>query len=158
MNSLKQSPRYSALIVLAVCTLLSAAFLLTNAQAGDPAVHKVAIHVDDNDPARMNMALNNVRNIQKHYDSVGEKVEIEVVAYGPGLHMLRQDTSPVAERISVLSLEIDNLTFSACGNTHSIMSDKAGKEVQLLDEAEMVPSGVVQLITLQEQGYAYVRP
>ena len=106
----------------------------------------------------MNMALNNVRNIKKHYDSVGEKVEIEVVAYGPGLHMLRQDTSPVAERISVLSLEIDNLTFSACGNTHSIMSDKAGKEVQLLDEAEMVPSGVVQLITLQEQGYAYVRP
>lgn len=120
--------------------------------------HKVAIHVDENDPARMNMALNNVANVKKYYDSVGEEVQIELVAYGPGLHMFRTDTSPVKDRIVTMSLEIENLKFSACGNTHSAMTKKAGKEITLLEEASLVPSGVVQLITLQEQGYAYVRP
>lgn len=121
-------------------------------------IHKVAIHVDENDPQRMNMALNNVANVKKYYDSIGEQVEIELVAYGPGLHMFREDTSPVKDRIAVMSLEIENLTFSACGNTHSAMTKKAGKEVTLIDEANMVPSGVVQLVTLQEQGFAYIRP
>ncbi|MBX2884121.1 MAG: DsrE family protein [Granulosicoccus sp.] len=121
-------------------------------------VHKVAVHVDSNDPKVINLALNNVANVKKYYDSVGEEVEIEVVAYGPGLHMFRADTSPVIERISVMALEIDNLTFSACGNTHAKMSEKAGKDIQLLEEASMVPSGVVQLIALQEQGYSYIRP
>ena len=134
-----------------------AATLSAVSAAGEKA-HKVAIHVDENDPARMNMALNNVTNIQQYYDSVGETVEIELVAYGPGLHMFRADTSPVKDRISVMSLEMDNLTFSACGNTHGAMSRKEGKTIELLDEAVMVPSGVVQLISLQEQGYAYVRP
>jgi len=126
--------------------------------AADTAMHKVAIHVDENDPARMNMALNNVANVNKYYESIGESVEIELVAYGPGLHMFRSDTSPVKDRISTLSLEIDSLTFSACGNTHNAMQKKAGKDIVLIDEANLVPSGVVQLITLQEKGYAYVRP
>lgn len=137
--------------------LMTFAMLQTPASA-DGAAHKVAIHVDSNDPQLINMALNNVANVRKYYDSIGETVTIEVVTYGPGLHMLRADTSPVKERIAAMALEIDDLTFSACGNTHAKMSKKAGAEVKLLDEATMVPSGVVQLISLQEQGYSYVRP
>lgn len=129
----------------------------TAVQAQD-AMHKVAVHVDENDPKRMNMALNNVQNIKKFYDAKGETVTIELVAYGPGLHMFREDTSPVKDRLATMSLAIEGLTFSACGNTHKIMSSKAGKEVKLVSEAAMVPSGVVRLIELQENGYAYVRP
>jgi intracellular sulfur oxidation DsrE/DsrF family protein len=120
--------------------------------------HRVAIHVDSSDAKIMNMALNNVQNIKKFYDSRGESVAIEVVAYGPGLHMLRADTSPVKERVAVMSLENHNLIFSACGNTHAKMSKKAGKTVVLLSEARKVPSGVIQLIRLQEEGYSYIRP
>ncbi len=129
--------------------------LSLGAQAAD--VHKLAIHVDQNDPAVMNMALNNVQNVKKFYESKGEEVEIEVVAYGPGLKMYTAD-SPVASRIAAMSLDLDNLAFSACGNTHRKMSEKAGKEVPLLPEASIVPSGVVRLVELQEMGYAYVRP
>ncbi|NOR62749.1 MAG: hypothetical protein GQ535_09690 [Rhodobacteraceae bacterium] len=120
--------------------------------------HRVAFHVDQNDPQLMNMTLNNVQNVSKYYESVGDTVEIEVVAYGPGLHMLRADTSPVSDRIATISLELDNVTFAACGNTHRNMEAKSGNAVTLLDEAEMVPSGVVQLVMLQEQGWAYIRP
>ncbi len=120
--------------------------------------HRIAFHVDQNDPAVMNMTLNNVKNVTAYFESQGDTVEIEVVAYGPGLHMLRADTSPVADRISVMSLEIEGLTFAACGNTARKMSNAAGHDIELLDEAEMVPSGVVQLVLLQEQGWAYIRP
>jgi len=146
------------LVALVLLAIVGAGTLFNTLIAADTAMHKVAIHVDENDPARMNMALNNVANVKKYYDSVGESVEIELVAYGPGLHMFRSDTSPVKDRISVLSLEIENLTFSACGNTHNAMQKKAGKDIVLVDEANLVPSGVVQLVELQEKGYAYVRP
>ena len=152
-----------SLFSLAVCLLLSGGVLAGQAIqspiafAGEQ-MHKVAIHVDESDPQRINMALNNVQNIKKYYDSIGHSVEVEVVAYGPGLHMLRSDTSPVKDRISAMSLEIDGLTFSACGNTHKGMSKKEGKEIELIAEATMVPSGVVRLVELQEEGYAYVRP
>src|SRR4051794_28453376 len=54
--------------------------------------HRVAIQVDQNDPDVMNLALNNAKNVIEHYRGRGEKVDVEIVAYGPGLHMLRADT------------------------------------------------------------------
>lgn len=137
--------------------VFSAAFTTSPVFAGE-VVHRVAIHVDSSDPKLQNMALNNAKNVNKYYQSKGEKVEIELVAYGPGLHMLRADTSPVKSRIASMALEIENLKFSACGNTHAAMSKKSGKDVVLLPEAKMVPSGVVRLIELQEKGWSYVRP
>lgn len=136
---------------------------LTLALAGTAAsaegeTHKVAIHVDQNDPQVMNMALNNVANLTSYYEAQGDEVIVEVVAYGPGLNMYVEGKSPVADRIASMSLENEGLRFSACENTHRAMSEKAGHDVELLPEAEMVPSGVVRLIELQEDGFAYVRP
>jgi len=136
--------------------LLSLSFIGTISAEG--AKHFVAIHVNQNDPKVMNMALNNAVNVTKYYESIGDTVEVELVAYGPGLNMFVEGKSPVADRISVLSLELDNLSFSACGNTLRKMSAKAGHEVPLMSEATVVPSGVVRLIELQENGFAYVRP
>lgn len=139
--------------------LFAAALALAPLAAlAEPISHFVAIHVDENDPQVMTMALNNARNIADHYAALEEIVVIEIVAYGPGLHMMRADTSPVAGRIAALSLEHDNLSFSACGNTHRAMSNAVGHDVKLLDEAALVPSGAARLIELQEMGYAYIRP
>ncbi len=146
------------LFIATAFTLIALFTFTTLTSAANEMDHRVVIHVDENDKALMNLALNNITNINKYYESVGETVEIELVAYGPGLHMFRADTSPVIDRITQMSLLHENLTFSACGNTHAAMSKKADKEIELLEEAAMVPSGVVQLIALQEEGYAYIRP
>jgi intracellular sulfur oxidation DsrE/DsrF family protein len=139
-------------------TLLGAiALLMTAGQSMAEKIH-IAFHVDENDPAVMNMALNNAQNVQNYYAAQGDEAVIEIVAYGPGLNMFVAGKSPVADRISTMSLEIDDITFSACGNTHRKMSQKAGSDVALLPEAQIVPSGVVQLVTLQQKGYAYIRP
>ena len=122
------------------------------------AQHKVAIQVNQNDKAVMDLALNNVRNIAEYYKEKGETVAIEVVAYGPGLHMLRADTSPVKDRIAPMALENSSVTFIACGNTQANQSKAEGKPVTLISEAKVVPSGVVRLMELQKQGYAYIRP
>ena len=75
------------------------------AKSDAAATHKVAIQVNQNDKAVMDLALNNVRNIAEYYKEKGETVAIEIVTYGPGLHMLRADTSPVKDRIAPMALE-----------------------------------------------------
>lgn len=140
------------------CILAAALALTPLAAIAEGMTHHVAIHVDQNDPQVMNMALNNAQNVASYYASQGDEVVIEMVAYGPGLNMFVDGESPVADRISSLSLELENLSFAACGNTLKGMEAKAGREVPLMSEAVVVPSGVVRLIELQEQGYAYVRP
>jgi len=145
-----------------IAVLLAAGSLMVVA-SGEPAladgkVHYLAIHVDENDPVKMNIALNNAKNVTNYYRAKGDTVKIEIVAYGPGLHMFREDTSPVKGRIAAMALEHENLEFAACGNTLKGMTKKEGKEPKLVSEANVVPSGVVRLMELQEDGWAYVRP
>jgi intracellular sulfur oxidation DsrE/DsrF family protein len=147
-------------VMIAVLLVTGSLFVVA---AGQPAladgkIHYLAIHVDDNDKGKMNMALNNAANVTKYYEAKGETVNIEIVAYGPGLHMLRADTSPVKDRIEAMSLQHENLSFSACGNTKARMSKKAGAEIPILEEATVVTSGVVRLMELQEEGWTYIRP
>src|SRR6267154_1414827 len=131
----------------------------TNAQRSTKA-HRLAIQVDQNDPAVMNLALNNATNVIEYYRAKGEDVDVDVVTYGPGLHMLRADTSPVLDRIKSLkdSAFPSKIQFSACGNTKEGMEKKEGHPITVLSEAVIVPSGVVRLMELQEKGWSYVRP
>lgn len=140
-------------LILSTALALSASWALAEGQT-----HKVAIHVDQNDPQVMNMALNNVKNVTDYYHEHGDEVIVEVVAYGPGLNMLIEGQSPVADRIEEMALSMPGLRFNACGNTLAGMQAKAGHDIPLMSEAVVVPSGVVKLIELQEDGYAYVRP
>ncbi len=140
-------------------TLFATAVVLAPLSAmAEGKTHYLAVHVDESDRQKLNMALNNVQNVRAYYAEQGDEVVVEVVAYGPGLQMYIDGQSPVADRIKAMALESDKITFAACGNTLKKMSANAGKDLVLLEEATVVPSGVVRLIELQEDGYAYVRP
>ena len=125
-----------------------------------PKAHRLLIQVDQNDPAVMNLALNNATNVIEYYRTKGQDVNVDVVTYGPGLHMLRDDTSPVKDRIkSLKDLAFPSkIQFSACNNTKEGMEKKEGHPINVLSEATIVPSGVVRLMELQEKGWSYVRP
>jgi intracellular sulfur oxidation DsrE/DsrF family protein len=120
--------------------------------------HRLAVQVNVNEPAAMNLALNNASNVAQYYKELGEPVKIEIVAYGPGLHMLREDTSPVKDRIRSISESMPNISFKACGNTQQNMQKVEAKDIPLVSQAKVVKSGVVQLMELQEQGWSYIRP
>ena len=119
--------------------------------------HRVVIQVTQNDPAVMNMALNNAENLVKYYNDKGEKIEIEFVAYGTGLSMVRSDISPVKDRLTALS-SLKNVTFSGCGNTMAGQSKQENKSISLVPEARIVPSGIARIVELSESGWTYVRP
>ncbi|WP_334223754.1 DsrE family protein [Thiosocius teredinicola] len=138
--------------------LLFPLLMLVAASAYAADAHRIVLHVDEADAARQNLVLNNASNINKYYLDKGEEVEVEIVAYGPGLTMLVPGKSPVGDRVTSIKQNYDNVSFKACSNTLAKMSAKAGKDVKLMAEAEMVPSGVIHLVERQEQGWSYIRP
>jgi intracellular sulfur oxidation DsrE/DsrF family protein len=144
---------------LATIVLLSMAFATTSL-ADEGKLHRIAIQVDQNDPQVMNLALNNANAVIEYYRDKNEDVDIDIVAFGPGLNMLRADISPVQDRIKHLKemLSPGKIRFSACNNTKQGMEKSEGHAIFILPEATIVPSGVVHLMELQEQGWSYVRP
>ena len=137
--------------------LLALALLASGlVMAGD--MHRIVFHVDENDPKKMNITLNNAANLNKYYQDKGEEAQIEIVTYGPGLMMLHARKSPVKERIASFAQNFDNVSFKACANTMKKMKKKSGKDVPLLPQAEVVASGVMHLVKRQEEGWSYIRP
>jgi uncharacterized protein len=138
------------------CLLL---FPFAKSQAEEPK-HRLVIQVDQDDPAVMNLALNNATNVIEYYRSKGETVDLDIVTYGPGLNMLRADTSPVKDRIKRMKdlAFPSTVQFSACNNTRENMEKKEGHPVTVVSDAVLVPSGVVRLMELQEKGWSYLRP
>jgi intracellular sulfur oxidation DsrE/DsrF family protein len=128
------------------------------AQQARERTHRLVLQVDSNDPAIMTLALNNAANVDQYYSDKGEPVEIEIVTFGPGLHMLREDTSPVKARIKSIAESRPSVTFKACGNTQENMAKAENKKIPLVSQATVVKSGVVRVMELQEQGWSYVRP
>ncbi|HMN74000.1 MAG TPA: DsrE family protein [Rhodoblastus sp.] len=149
-------PSRLPLLFIAVLALVAQA--LPAVSAAEKREHHIVFQLTDNDPARMTMVLDNIANVSRFYSDKGDQVEFEVVAYGPGVHMLRADTSPVKERVKSIKLSIPDVTFTACGNTVESMERAEGKKIDLLPQAGIVPAGVARLAELQEQGWSYVRP
>ncbi|HEY9530188.1 MAG TPA: DsrE family protein [Burkholderiales bacterium] len=126
------------------------ALLLAFPVLGQGTKQRVVFQVSDADPAKWNLALNNARNVQA--DLGKDNVEIEVVAYGPGLSMLKGD-SKVADR---LAQALDSgVGLLACENT--MRNTKVGKE-QMYYGIKYVEAGVTHLMKRQREGWAYIRP
>ena len=147
-----------------MCVLLRtlfAAFLLLPlafAPAGAMEKHRLALQISDNDPDKMNAVLNVAANVSKYYSDQADEIEIQIVAFNAGLHMLREDTSPVKPRLKSFKQGMPNVTFMACENTLAAMTRQEGKEPPLVENATRVPAGVVTLIELGEKGWTIVRP
>ncbi|WP_412049704.1 hypothetical protein ACK6D9_19005 [Hoeflea sp. Naph1] len=144
--------------VFAGLMLLAGAVLPAMPALAEEGMHKLVLQISDNDPQKMNTVLNVAVNVSKLYSERGEEVDIKIVAFNAGLHMLRPDTSPVAKRITNFAASMPNVAFEACNNTREAMARKSGKDVPIFEFAEIVPAGVVSIIELDEQGYTVVRP
>lgn len=119
---------------------------------------KVVMHVNFADAEQLNSVLNNVENIYDFYDARAIEVEIHVVCHGPGLNMLREDISPVKERLIAVDDKIQKLTFVACSNTIDRVTKAQGKRPEVLKLAKIVPAGLPEIIELQRSGWIYIKP
>ncbi len=122
------------------------------AQAGE-VKNKLVIQVSTDDPRTQKIALNNAVNLQKLYGM--DNIVIEIVAYGPGLGLLTKKSGQASR---VESLALQDIHFSACGNTMKKVAKMSGKMPELLEGVDQVTAGVARIMELQQQGYAYIRP
>jgi intracellular sulfur oxidation DsrE/DsrF family protein len=138
---------------------IAAGFALLAPTAGAKAKsHRLALQISDNSPEKMIAVLNVAANVSRHYAGKGEEVEIEIVAFNAGLHMLRSDTSPVKDRMASFGKSMTNVSFKACGNTMAAMAKREGHEIPLLPRIDVVEAGVTRLVELSENGWTIVRP
>ena len=139
------------LVLQAGATAALATLLLSvHAQSTGAKRQGIVIQVSDNDPAKWNLALNNAKNLQ---DDVGAaNVEIEIVAYGPGISMLKLE-SPTGSRIADAAKA--GVKVTACENT--MRGQKLTKD-DMLAGISYVPAGVTEIMKKQHEGWAYLRP
>ncbi len=138
--------------------LMAAAFALaTPASAADSAKggsnaaqQKVIFQVSEADPKKWNLTLNNASNVQE--DLGKANVEIEIVAYGPGIGMLKFD-SEVSGRVAEALKS--GVKVVACENT---MRNSKISRADMMNGIDYVGAGVVELMNKQREGYAYIRP
>jgi uncharacterized protein len=111
---------------------------------------KVVFQVSDADPTKWNLALNNMQNVQQALGK--DKVDVELVVYGPGLGMLKAE-STAGNRVN--DAVADGVKVVACEVTMKAM--KLTKD-DMLGSVGYVPGGVIELMKRQKEGYAYIRP
>lgn len=117
------------------------------------AEHRVVLQLSDADPGKQALVLSVANNLLKFYDP--DKVAIEVVAFGPGIDLLRTGSD---RRKQVESLIAQGVRFDVCLNTLDTIERETGKRPDIIASATPVQVGVGQLLFLSENGYTLVRP
>ena len=126
---------------------------VTAAPGADDGIKKVVLQISDPNPFKQTLVLNVANNIIKHYGS--DKVEVEIVAFGPGLRLLLDGNSNTGR---IQNLSDTGVRFSACANTVKAFSKALEGEPKLNGNAVMVDAGVIRIVDLVDQGYILVKP
>ena len=117
------------------------------------AEHKIVLQLSDNDVRKQNLVISVANNLLKFYDL--DKVAIEVVAFGPGIEVLRSD-SPARKQVE--SLISQGVRFDVCLNTVDTIERETGRRPEIIPAATPGQVGVGQILFLTENGYTLVRP
>ena len=117
------------------------------------AEHRLIIQISDRAPAKQALALSVPYNLLKFYEP--DKISIVVVAFGPGIDLLRTE-SPNRARVD--SLISQGVEFDICMNTVDTLERETGKKVDINPKAVKVQVGVARILELAEKNYTVVRP
>jgi uncharacterized protein len=145
----------SALIAALMAAMMPTLTLAQQSSLPDKpfAEHRLVLQLSDNDPRKQGLVISVANNLLKFYDP--DKVAIEVVAFGPGIDLLRPDN---ANRKLVESLVAQGVRVDVCLNTVDTIERETGKRPDIIAAATPVQVGVGQILLLTENGYTLVRP
>lgn len=114
---------------------------------------RIVLQISDPNPFKQTLVLNVASNLLKHYGQ--DKVDIEIVAFGPGLRLLMAGNS---NQSRITKLSGSGVEFSACKNTIAAFGKKLGHKPELVPQAKPVSAGVVRIVDLTSQGFTLVKP
>ena len=150
---------FTAIIRASVLALLMATPILDARAQQAPlldkpfAEHKIVLQLSDIDPGKQRLVISVANNLMKFYDP--DKVAVEIVAFGPGIDLLRPENP---NRKAVESLVAQGARVDICLNTVDTLERESGKRPEFLTAATPVQVGVAQILFLTENGYTLVKP
>mgnify|MGYP005844498915 CR=1 FL=1 len=112
------------------------------------AAHRVVIQLSTPDTAAHRALTKQLNNLT----SVWKDADVVVVVHNRAINMLRNATTNVAPEIKNLSVK--GVKFMACEFTMQQL--KITKD-EMLESSFYTPYGLVEIITRQEKGYAYLK-
>jgi intracellular sulfur oxidation DsrE/DsrF family protein len=143
------------LFLVAIATGLAGWFGVQHAAAdkepasGGKAMFKAVVHINFDDADRQKHGLKNVANMLNEVKSG----DIEVVCHGDGVGLLVKEKTKHADEVAALLKQ--GVRFAACENT---LKDKSIPKEDLLPGVTTVPSGAVEVVRKQQDGFGYFRP
>ena len=152
MNLIQINRRIVSVLLIAMLLFSPLAQAMED-KAPEGTTTKLVIQISEDDASKQHLALSNVYNLQKFYGM--DNIEIEVVAYGPGISLLYPEGK---ESSRVRSLIAQDVTFTGCQNTLDTIKAKSGTEPKLIEDVEIVRAGIARIIELQDMGYRYLHP
>jgi intracellular sulfur oxidation DsrE/DsrF family protein len=150
-----ETPAHRVVIwLVTLCLLIGAQTLTAAEQENKPFAEKfIVLQISDPDPFKQALVLNVANNLLKHYGP--DKVEVEIVAFGPGLRLLQAENANTARIDGLVS---QGVRFSACENTIRSFTKNLGKQPELNPHAVPVSAGVVRIMDLTSQDYVLIKP
>jgi len=143
--------------IILLILMLSMTLISYQTQAGENdkpfAEQKIVLQISDSEPYKQTLILNVASNLLKYYGQ--DKIDIEIVAFGPGLRLLFKEN---ADKTRIARLASSGVRFSACKNTIAAMTKKLGHAPVLNSHAVPVSAGVVRIIQLVDKGYKLIKP
>jgi len=117
------------------------------------AEQRFLLQISDPDPSKQTLVLNVANNLVNHYGP--DKVDVEVVAFGPGLRLLLADNENSAR---IQGLVLNGVKFAACANTLQNFSKELGYRPEIHKDAKLVPAGIVEIGERVKAGFTLVKP
>lgn len=146
-----QTPQKSGLLDIAQ------SMQINPATAGGDNTWRVVLHITTADPYRLKTVLDEAESLLQGPLPHQNTIEVEILANGHGLNLLRTDTSAFAARIQALQARYDNQAFKACQKAINRVQREQHIEVKLLPAAQVVPTAIGEVIQRQQQGWAYIQ-
>ncbi len=140
-------------LILSLLLSLTSVSSFADSESKPFAEKRVVLQISDPNPFKQTLVLNVATNLLKHYGP--DKVDVEIVAFGPGLRLLMAGNS---NQSRITSLNDSGVQFSACKNTIAGFTKKLGHKPELVSQAKPVSAGVVRILDLIDQGYILVKP
>jgi intracellular sulfur oxidation DsrE/DsrF family protein len=154
---MRRAAQALAAALIALCVALPAAAPAAEDRVSIPdkpfAEHHLVLQLSDDSATKVDLVISVANNLLKFYGP--DRVDIEVVTFGPGVHLL-EAANPKRRRVD--SLIAQGVRFDVCMNTIETIARRTGKAPALNPQAVPVDVGVARILTLSEKGYTLVRP
>ena len=144
-------------------------FSASASHAEDDGVARVVYHADFSDPRRFSAMITSINNMVSHYTSEFIDYDVRIVFVAHGIrfltddnldgtpfkadHELEKNRDNIKGRLATLT-QVHDVKLELCNITRSQISLDESK---LYENVESVPSGVVRIAELQNEGFAYIK-